>query len=813
MNGDDCHFTERQNLLTRLLDAVKQCQVRFGGRSELATDADSRVSCLCAAWEAALQHGMRKNNKALSAIKQVTERAGLSKVTDFLNDIKNIDPEPAFWQYAKEVLTKHELQRFANLKTINTDAGRGRAWLRASFNEHSLERYMHMFIDSEDMLSQFYEEWAFLRDQERSSMLPMMSAGLGSILFAITIDRPELNRAHHLSNNVHVNNTADHGSAPDIQEEPHAVIAGDNEIAESAKKKEKKKKKKIANIVSFDEDDADVFSESGSVTAKSRKSPHSSVSSDPISREDSIKDMSDNMEDKTGVQMRNGDPGDGFSSKGGNSGQSNKAAPIVSQTSSDGLSRSSLGSFSSEDVELGESTATLTPLSRSGQPIDLTPPSGRNSSQSQSVDSEVLGYTGEEVESAALALAMVQKGLNQSPRTQGDGGSIDEVLEQQGISGQSMCHTTSSIALPSSPKTAAEKSDLKQAVVAMMLRKDEVEEQNKSVKAMLEHEMETSSMLRAEIEELKLQQQSRQEMDLAKIQALQKENELLKHQLRKYVNAVQLLRTEAVNKDANLGVSLEDPQPTIPPEKPMIDYSYEASEYEKKLIQVAEMHGELMEFNELLHRQLNSKETLLKQLRQELVNLRGPLPYDSQASIEDSLPGDTDALALTRTLVNIWIPSAFIRGTATDSHHVYQIYVRIRDEEWNVYRRYSQFHDLHVKLKKLYPLVSKYEFPPKKTIGSKDAKVVEVRRQSLQKYLRRMINLLMEKNEQFVASVTKETLMTTLPFFNDQDEGSKRGRKGKPVIPKRSAQPPAPVPSQQQLQQGATSSSSQGAGL
>lgn len=54
------------------------------------------------------------------------------------------------------------------------------------------------------------------------------SAGLGSILFAITIDRPELNRAHHQSNNVHVNNTADQGSAPDIQEEPHAVIAGDN---------------------------------------------------------------------------------------------------------------------------------------------------------------------------------------------------------------------------------------------------------------------------------------------------------------------------------------------------------------------------------------------------------------------------------------------------------------------------------------------------------------------------------------------------------------------------------------------------------
>ena len=41
--------------------------------------------------------------------------------------------------------------------------------------------------------------------------------------------------------------------------------------------------------------------------------------------------------------------------------------------------------------------------------------------------------------------------------------------------------------------------------------------------------------------------------------------------------------------------------------------------------QVAEMHGELMEFNELLHRQLNVKELHLRQLRQELVELRGPV--------------------------------------------------------------------------------------------------------------------------------------------------------------------------------------------
>lgn len=50
---------------------------------------------------------------------------------------------------------------------------------------------------------------------------------------------------------------------------------------------------------------------------------------------------------------------------------------------------------------------------------------------------------------------------------------------------------------------------------------------------------------------------------------------------------------------------------------------------------------------------------------------------------------------------------------------LFQVYVRIRDEEWNVYRRYSQFLDMHVRLKKVYPIVGKYDFPPKKAIGKK----------------------------------------------------------------------------------------------
>lgn len=63
----------------------------------------------------------------------------------------------------------------------------------------------------------------------------------------------------------------------------------------------------------------------------------------------------------------------------------------------------------------------------------------------------------------------------------------------------------------------------------------------------------------------------------------------MKHQLKKYVTAVQMLRSQQQGTFGNsdLGITLEDLQPPMPPPKAAIDYSFEASEYEKKLIQVS----------------------------------------------------------------------------------------------------------------------------------------------------------------------------------------------------------------------------------
>lgn len=96
--------------------------------------------------------------------------------------------------------------------------------------------------------------------------------------------------------------------------------------------------------------------------------------------------------------------------------------------------------------------------------------------------------------------------------------------------------------------------------------------------------------------------------------------------------------------------------------------------FERKLVQVAEMHAELMDFNVYLQQSACQKDALIERLTAELEELRGPVPTED---------GENAGR------VNIWIPSAFLTGSGSDAHHVYQIYLRAGSDEWNIYRRYS----------------------------------------------------------------------------------------------------------------------------
>lgn len=52
----------------------------------------------------------------------------------------------AFWPAIRPLLSNEEKERFSRLRFINTDIGRGRAWLRGSINERTLENYMQTLL-------------------------------------------------------------------------------------------------------------------------------------------------------------------------------------------------------------------------------------------------------------------------------------------------------------------------------------------------------------------------------------------------------------------------------------------------------------------------------------------------------------------------------------------------------------------------------------------------------------------------------------------------------------------------------------------
>ncbi|CAG5089299.1 Similar to SNX29: Sorting nexin-29 (Bos taurus) [Cotesia congregata] len=628
---------DRFKLQEDLLSAAKACHVRFGGRMELATETDQCVYKLCYAFESIFRHGLRSKSvdKLNSALRHVSDLVtGSSSKTDL-----------AFWPAIKEQLTWHEQERFSVLRNIHSDYGRGRAWLRAALNERSLERHLQSIINSN--LSPFYEDWAFILDQERSSVLPTVAAGLGTIVFAIRVDNEELD-----------DRQIDRCRAS--QSEP---IISSGEPAT----RERVRRKVPMHIISFDNDEE----ERGVIDSASK-----SISAPPTC-----------LNSPLGV-------------------------PEVPAVLAEASAPSS--NFLDPEQELQVNKA------------DVPEPDVAWGPNESPEEERVL-----------------------TPLTDGSMGGLvpvsplDQTLEDMLVTLPNYLDTE----LTENAVEATEPLGLDSHIDASELDTEALRVRLIAMGEVLEQAKEDAVTSRLQLARFQRQHQNYLERHEVQLQALNRENELLRQQLRKYVTAVQMLRRDS---DATVG---DDEQAR--------DYHYEAEQYQEKLVQVAEMHAELMEFNARLTMQLTNRDNLVKRLQAELECLRGPLN-------EEDMSLDQPCF------INIWIPSAFLTGQASDVHHVYQIYVRIRDIEWNIYRRYAQFYALYRELKKHDAVVTTFEFPPKKTLGNKDAKFVEERRQKLQQWLRRVVGRLAQCSPAFTIRPTRQTLVSLMPFFGDQTNNEER---------------------------------------
>ena len=106
-----------------------------------------------------------------------------------------------------------------------------------------------------------------------------------------------------------------------------------------------------------------------------------------------------------------------------------------------------------------------------------------------------------------------------------------------------------------------------------MSRKDELADQVSHLKALLEKESERNSSLTNELTEVRKKSAETNDKAQARIQTLTRENDLLKHQLKKYVSAVMKLRD---GPQVNISISIlmeevcnwsnDKMKPPIPPQ-------------------------------------------------------------------------------------------------------------------------------------------------------------------------------------------------------------------------------------------------------
>lgn len=193
---------KKYDIFKRLQKAIEKCSKRFGGRKELASESDHDIAELCDCLEEMLQYGLKPQqetqlNFVVSAaslfqnMHEIVTGSSSSKTSSTLS----ASTESSFWEFCQKFLTPHEKERFEKLKQVWTNQGKGRSFVRAALNEHSLQRYILTWLSEYQILRSYYSHWSVMLDDKMSKSLPDMIKSLDDVLFALSVDKTELNVA------------------------------------------------------------------------------------------------------------------------------------------------------------------------------------------------------------------------------------------------------------------------------------------------------------------------------------------------------------------------------------------------------------------------------------------------------------------------------------------------------------------------------------------------------------------------------------------------------------------------------------------
>lgn len=188
---------EKRVILSELISVTREIVSKYS--QQLVTEKQSEVEKLLSLLDRSLCFGL-KNNSLLGNVQELFAPSSCNG---------NL-----FWTFAFPHLAKHDQERFTSgYKNVSgafsiddflsyliprlhrqlwTDRGKTKALIRNALNERCLERYLLTWLSAEN-LNEFYEPFSMLRDEKSATILPKLASDLSSILFAISIDVPELN--------------------------------------------------------------------------------------------------------------------------------------------------------------------------------------------------------------------------------------------------------------------------------------------------------------------------------------------------------------------------------------------------------------------------------------------------------------------------------------------------------------------------------------------------------------------------------------------------------------------------------------------